>query len=116
MGLEDLFSSQLIIKFKNHTKQSIQKNIKLIKSITRTKDKAYNKIIIISPNKIISNRKFIIIKIKNINHIKPLIIKRTLKNKMEIELDLIQQLQLLVSRLRMNFQELQITLTLQKSA
>lgn len=100
----------------NLMKQSIQKNIKLTKSISRTKDKAFNKIIISSPDKIIYNKKIIIIITKNINHIMPLVIKRTLKDKPEIGLDLIQQLQLLVSKLRMNFLELQIILTLQKSA
>jgi hypothetical protein len=35
------------------------------------------------------------------------------KNNQEIELDLTQQLRLLVPRLKMNFQKLQITLTLQ---
>ena len=97
-------------------RQFPQKSIKLTKSIIRNKGKASNKIIINSPGKIIYNKEFKIIKTRTINHTTPRRIKRTLKNNQEIELDLTQQLRLLVPRLKMNFQELQITLTLQISA
>ena len=97
-------------------RQFPQKSIKLTKSIIQNKGRASNKIIINSPGKIIYNKEFKIIKIRTINHTTPRRIKRTLKNNQEIELDLTQQLRLLVPRLKMNFQELQITLTLQISA
>jgi len=94
-------------------RQFPQKSIKLTKSIIQNKGKASNKIIIISPGKIIYNKEF---KITNIKHTSPKLIKKTVKNNQEIELDLTQQLRLLVPRLKMNFQKLQITLTLQISA
>ena len=94
-------------------RQFPQKSIKLTKSIIQNKGKASNKIIIISPGKIIYNKEFKITKITNIKHTSPKLIKKTVKNNQEIELDLTQQLRLLVPRLKMNFQKLQITLTLQ---
>lgn len=94
-------------------RQFPQKSIKLTKSIIQNKGKASNKIIIISPGKIIYNKEF---KITTIKHTSPKLIKKTVKNNQEIELDLTQQLRLLVPRLKMNFQKLQITLTPQISA
>ena len=94
-------------------KRSQQKNIKLIKSITQILGKLTNRIITINPDSIIFNKELKIAKIKNTTQILTIDNLKILINKLGIRLNLIQQLLLLVSKLKMNFQELQIILTLQ---
>ena len=94
-------------------KRSQQKNIKLIKSITQILGKLTNRITTINPDSIIFNKELKIAKIKNTTQILTIDNLKILINKLGIRLNLIQQLLLLVSKLKMNFQELQIILTLQ---
>lgn len=90
-----------------------QKSIRLTKNITQIKDKASNKIIIISLGKIIYSKEFKIINLKNFRLITLKSIKRILKNNQETGFDLIQPLRHHVLRPRMSFLRLRIILILQ---
>ena len=94
-------------------KRSQQKNIKLIKSIIQILGKLTNRITTINPDSIIFNKELKIAKIKNTTQILTIDNLKISINQLVIRLNLIQQLLLLVSKLKMNFQELQIILTLQ---